>query len=296
MKIQTMSVVVGADACNAGCPFCVSKMTPKVGLVKASDIKWRNLEKASRICRQCGVTTALLTGKGEPTLYPDLIRAYLLELEDDFPIIELQTNGLLLQVQPLNLREWYAHGLTTVSISIVSPIDELNSEVYTERYPSLVTSIELLHDIGLSVRLSVIAMKPYMYTIEQLENLLAFARKHDVEHLTVRPISWPAEAENPEIFKWAFSRNITEPREVMGKVGMEADLSYWEEMESHITDNGTALMALRHGGMVYDVGGQNICMANCLTINPFEEELRQLIFFPDGHLRYDWQYRGATLL
>jgi hypothetical protein len=27
MKIQTMSLVVGGDSCNAHCPYCVSRMT-----------------------------------------------------------------------------------------------------------------------------------------------------------------------------------------------------------------------------------------------------------------------------
>ncbi len=27
MKIQTFSIVAGSEACNARCPFCISKMT-----------------------------------------------------------------------------------------------------------------------------------------------------------------------------------------------------------------------------------------------------------------------------
>ena len=70
----------------------------------------------------------------------------------------------------------------------------------------------------------------------------------------------------------------------------------WANMLEMVKTTGIPLMSLVHGGMVYDIGGQNICMANCLTIDPNEEELRQLIFFPDGHLRYDWQHKGAILL
>jgi len=33
-----------------------------------------------------------------------------------------------------------------------------------------------------------------------------------------------------------------------------------------------------------------------LTIQPKIRKKRQLIFYPDGHLRYDWQYQGAILL
>jgi hypothetical protein len=69
-----------------------------------------------------------------------------------------------------------------------------------------------------------------------------------------------------------------------------------EEMESYLRRKGHQLMKLIHGGVVYDVDGQNVCLSNSLTIDPNTEELRQLIFFPDGHLRYDWQYEGAILL
>jgi hypothetical protein len=36
-------------------------------------------------------------------------------------------------------------------------------------------------------------------------------------------------------------------------------------------------------------------LTDCLTVAPAGEDIRQLIFFPDGHLRYDWQYQGSAL-
>ena len=56
------------------------------------------------------------------------------------------------------------------------------------------------------------------------------------------------------------------------------------------------VMTLIHGAQVYDVQGQNVCLTDSLTIDAKSDDLRQLIFFPDGHLRYDWQYAGAILL
>jgi hypothetical protein len=46
---------------------------------------------------------------------------------------------------------------------------------------------------------------------------------------------------------------------------------------------------------VYDVDGQNVCLSNCLSNDPQTGDLRNLIFFPDGHVRWDWQYQGAIL-
>jgi len=95
MKIQTFSIVAGTEACNAHCPFCVSKMTGHTGAAPTTgDINFRNLRKAVQLAKLGGCTTVLITGKGEPTLCPDEIQTYLIEVGREFPFIELQTNGL----------------------------------------------------------------------------------------------------------------------------------------------------------------------------------------------------------
>lgn len=57
MKIQTMSVVVGTKACNAKCPFCVSRMTGMDVLPKTQDINNRNLDKATALAKLGEVTS-----------------------------------------------------------------------------------------------------------------------------------------------------------------------------------------------------------------------------------------------
>ena len=81
MKIQTFSVVVGGPSCNAKCPYCVSKLTGctngvRVGQ-KAMQINKRNFNIACNFAKQSGVSTVLLTGKGEPLLYLEHINRYL---------------------------------------------------------------------------------------------------------------------------------------------------------------------------------------------------------------------------
>ena len=103
MRVQTLSIIAGSEACNARCPFCVSKMTPSCGLdeLKEPEVNWRNFRKACLLAKQSGVTTAMLTGKGEPTLFPGQISRYLKELmRYEFPLIEIQTNGIMLAQQP----------------------------------------------------------------------------------------------------------------------------------------------------------------------------------------------------
>ena len=104
MKVRTFSIVAGSMACQARCPFCVAHMTPKNGIgSKAPDINWRNFKKACQFARDGGCSTAMITSKGEPTIFPDQVSEFLQNLAPfNFPVIELQTNGLLIADGPGN--------------------------------------------------------------------------------------------------------------------------------------------------------------------------------------------------
>lgn len=289
MKIQTLSILVGTEACNAKCPYCISQMTPEEDLTdKLEDINWRNLGVGIKYAKQNDVSTVLLTGKGEPTLYPNQVTEYLKHLNQDFPFIEMQTNGLIFQEQPEKykqyLKEWYDLGMTTVALSIAHYDNQKNKEIYTpfRDYPDLGTTIEMLHDAGMSVRLSCIMAKDYIDDIEGLEKLVEFAKDKDVEQLTIRGVEKPKESRNDCTSKWVENHYINQET-ING-------------MRDYLDKNGTRLMELVHGAIVYDYKDQNICLSNCLTINAKDEKIRQLIFCPDGHLRYDWQHKGAILL
>jgi hypothetical protein len=56
------------------------------------------------------------------------------------------------------------------------------------------------------------------------------------------------------------------------------------------------LLKLPHGGIVYDVDGQNVAVTTCLTRTTDPNDIRQIIFFPDGRIAYDWQHTGARIL
>jgi hypothetical protein len=58
----------------------------------------------------------------------------------------------------------------------------------------------------------------------------------------------------------------------------------------------TRLLELPHGGVVFDHNGQNVAIGNCLTGTTDPDDIRQIIFFPDGRIAYDWRYPGARIL
>ena len=298
MRVQSMSIVVGTRACDAACPFCVSYMTGFEQLPKGDpdDINWRNFHTALRYAKLGGVTTVLLTGKGEPTLYPRQITAYLRELKDQFPTIEMQTNAIrwgrewsgggLARETNTYVSMWHDMGLDTVAISTVGIPAEWNKEVYLHHrksaYPDLAITVGKLRKAGLSVRLCVMMAKGYVDNAEAVLDTVRWAREHDVGQLTFRPIRKPAQAVE------------TAPGEYVNARGLTAD----EALAAlhPIIAKGTPVLDLMHGARIFDVAGQNVCVSDCLTHSTSPDEMRQLIFFGDGRIAYSWEHKGATLL
>lgn len=293
MRIQTFSIVAGSEACNARCPFCISKMTVTHGVtLKQPRVNWRNFRKACLLAQRNGVTTAMLTSKGEPTLFPEQVTQYLEALaEFEFPLVELQTNGVMFQEKEdkyeTYLKRWYELGLSTIAISIVSHKAEHNRQVYLpykESYIDLTRLVGQLHQHGFSVRLTCTMAKGYVDSPQTLTELVDYAREVGAEQLTVRPVNKPDpdRSRDREVFQWT-AENALERSQI-------------DSISAYLEAKATRLMTLPHGAVVYDFDGQNLCLTDCLTLDSGGEDLRQLIFFPDGHLRYDWQYAGATLL
>jgi len=291
MKFKTFSIIAGSEACNARCSFCVSKMTPPNGLdMKEPEVNWRNFRVAARLAKQTEIDTVMITSKGEPTLFPQQVTKYLNALSEfDFPFIELQTNGIPIaekreKYDPL-VREWYEKGLTIPAISIVHYDAEKNRQIYLphrEKYIDLPELVGYLHKVGLSVRLACVALNGFIDNARQLEKLIGFAKENNVEQLTVRPVNKPEETRNLQVYNWTARHHLK-----------SAQL---EEISGYLNRNGTPLLELPHGGTVYDINGQNVCLTNSLTRDTNPEKGRQLIFFPDGHIRYDWEKKGAILL
>ena len=287
MKFGTFSVCVGTEACNAKCPFCVAKMTN--GFVPGRgdrEFHLNKLEIASRLASMSGVNTALLTGKGEPTLFHDEITHYLQILNKYFPLIELQSNGLnfLKSRFDLELANWVNFGLTHVALSIVHYENYMNGKIYCDSgldYPALNTTIDFLVNFGLSVRLNCIGLKGYIDTVDEIKKLLDFVQEtgHELQ-VTWRPVTIPQGCTN----------EVAEATEKLF-----VDKKNLDFIREYFAMSGILLYRLPHGAEIYDVNGQNFCLANCLTAQPDKDVIRQLIF-TDGRLRYDWNLKGAIIL
>ncbi len=290
MKFKLFSVVVGNEACIASCPFCVSGCKPTKENMVSPKVNFRNFRIACNYANKCGVDTVMLTGRGEPLLFPDQLTDYLSELSKfNFPFIELQTNCILVaknkEKYDSYLRKWYELGLTTITISVVSHRKEVNQKIYQPEsdYIDLPDLISYLHEIGFSLRLTCVMCKDMMDTTEEIQNFINFAKDNKVEQVTLRPV-------NDE-----FRRQSAHDWIIINKLNDEKK----EEIRAYLDNVGTKLLVYNRIGTVYDVNGQNVMYSLPLNINTRDENPengRQLIFFPDGHIRYEWEKEGGILL
>jgi hypothetical protein len=273
-------------------------MTGDEGLCK--DINFRNFRKACLFAKQSGVSTVLLTGKGEPLLYPDLITDYLNALEEfDFPFIELQTNGIALnkmdEVGYKNsgdgetyLEKWYGLGLTTISLSCVHWDGVENRKIYGKNYGELHDYIQICHREGFSVRVSCVMYVGGVCSIDGVRFFAAKCKEWEVEQFTARPVSnsvsieETSDSRKKRVYNWVKKHGV--PIENVDRIRPFFDC------------NASLLLELAHGARVYDYEGQNVSINSCLTHSPNPDEVRQLIFFPDGHLRYSWVHSGAIII
>ncbi len=293
MKIGTFTIVCGNSACNARCPCCISQMTPPAESVKDKDVNWRNFDIACQFAKECGATTALITGKGEPTLRPDLVGKYIKKArEQKFCFIELQTNGIIFKDEfGLQLaKQWYDAGLTLVCMSILHPYAVQNSQAMYPQGPvyNVWAIAEKLHEIGLSVRINLTMTTLLSEELQlpqavllNLKKFVDFGREYKIEQLTARPVNMPDGCDN-EVARWVKTHRIE---------GVE------KMCQDYLIGNmATPLLNLGHGATIYDWNGQNICVNNCLTESKNPEDIRQLIFLPNGRLVYSWVFSGAVIL
>jgi molybdenum cofactor biosynthesis enzyme MoaA len=281
MKSNTFSIVVGDDKCNANCPYCVAKMT---GQASTTSLNLRRLETACKIAQQAadGFCTAMITGKGEPMLHPDQIEQVLQTFYSyDFPVIELQTNGILIEKYRDKLSQWHDMGLELVSISIADALPAANNHLMgIKGVYNYTHAVRILQEIGFSVRLNVTMTRQGLHTTTQFQELMQECYQLKVDQVTLREVA----KTNcyGKVAEWVDNNNVD---------GFAKTLRHFIELQG-----GTRLLELPHGGVVYDLNGQNVCLTNCLTGNADPNNTRQIIYFPDGRIMYDWRYPGARIL
>jgi hypothetical protein len=246
------------------------------------DFDWDRFDRAIQyvMTKEQQINTALITGRGEPTLYLDHLEGLIQRLRVSF-LTELQTNGTKLALLAGHQLGsfWYA-GLTTIALSVCSMDPERSNQIMGIKedfnFHDLIGRLRDKFTIRLLYLLTAQDIDPEHRDAKWFASTINKAKELGAHQITFRPVSTPDWGGDPEIRQWAT------------KHGDRADYG-------HIFDGiGTKLWSMSWGGQIYDVGGVSVCYADCLTDKPELDQPRSYIF--DGkHLRYSWQYGGALI-
>lgn len=296
-KIATLSIVAGTPECNARCPFCVSKMTPIHGMeARGTDIEWSRFDKAFTYAKDGQAESAMITGKGEPTLFHKQITQYLSRICDNeerssfhFQSKELQTNGIRFEQKPKVfdplLSEWKKLGLNTIAVSVVHYEAEENRKIYVpylSNYINLSSLVDRLSGFGFRTRLACIMVDGLIDSPEKVREMIDFARQNKVEELTLRPVNKPETSRSNEVYTWTAAHQL-HPDNLTA-------------INEFLSSNGSVVKRLPWGGAVYNVEGQNVCLTNSLTRDTEGSPIRrQLIFYPNGVIATDWTQESEVL-
>ena len=289
-------------------PFCCSRMSQAINLTSSGFdqhlINWDKaglkFKAACRFAKTAGVTNVLLTGRGEPTLYPEEIYNYLDKLEPyEFPFIELQTNGISIangyrgiyktvSEDPVDgsipmswVRDWRDRGLTHIAVSMAHWDKDRNNEIYGAKTPvDLEALFSNLSQDGLSVRACLMLAKDYVDSVEDFDKVVGLCNSWGAKQLRVASIARPEESANPAVAKW-----------VDAHVPHNA-----QRIVDHIVEKGHYLRTLPHGAPVFDYNGLSVCIACCFPKTNAVGNGMQPIFWPDGSLTYSWEWKGAVLI
>jgi len=291
--MSVFSVTCGTRACNANCPFCISKQTEACD--DTVDFNWRRFDKAMRYVSNQGVQTALITGRGEPTLHTKHLFEITKRLNKYFPNVELQTNGIryddIVNRDNPHKHSLVLNGLNTVCISACSLDPEINRAymgIKDEDF-NIRDLVSKVIDDGFTVRLSLQMTNAFFLfpgkktTDEIFKDIIADAASLGVHQLTFRMIGQPD--------------NQTESGKKASdwiKKHCPSQFAVESSLRRTLVATGTKIATYHWGGVIYDVDGVSVCLADCLTESPEKFEPRTWIF--DGkHLRYSWQYKGAII-
>jgi molybdenum cofactor biosynthesis enzyme MoaA len=236
------------------------------------DVIQRNIPKVIQVAKSADVTSVLLTGKGEPTMDMPYLLTIIKEFSRVYPV-ELQTNGVRLSQNLVELSQLYLAGLDVLAVSI----DSLEQTV---DYQDLFAAVNKL---GMIARITVnITQKVRHVTFPQLIN---YCNIHNIKQLTLRKIVAPENPVDLPTVQW-IERNA--PPELYDSI--------MDEARTQITLEGKLIRQLAHGFNVYDVRGVSFSYSDyCIQERSLGSNVRSLVFQEDGHLYTSWNSKASIL-
>ena len=277
MKAQNLTISIPYKGCDKNCPYCVSMMT---GYDQCNrHLMKKQLPKVLTLARMAGISSVLLSGKGEPLLNLPDVQNFISEFRE-FPV-ELQTNGLLLtkEFDKGNhgmMLDLCHRGLNVLAFSLDTP------EELALCKPVFAYAAKL--GIVLRVTWNVSDLMPADIEFDTLVDacLAAGARQMTLRHLTVPKHVDVSKGKAKEASQWIEQHHC---HDLYARLTME------------MADKQKVLLRrLPYGAEVFDYKGLSVtCFDYCVQDNTNTLDIRSLIFAEDGHVYTAWNSRASLL-
>jgi MoaA/NifB/PqqE/SkfB family radical SAM enzyme len=230
-----------------------------------------------------GVDTIILTGTGEilqNKSFLVLLDSLLKSMGNPFPVIEVQTSGVMLDDENLNFLRHM--GVSTISLSVSNLFDdEKNMEtigVHEKLQFKLEDLCSKIKSFGFNIRISLNMVK-YEVTYTP-DYYFTVAKKLGASQITFRELY--TSKNNTEEDKWITNNRV--------------ESSVILDVQKYITENGRPLYTLPFGATVFSVDGISTvldldCMMSKKTV--VDDVLKYLILRENGHIYTHWDDEGS---
>jgi len=239
-----------------------------------------NLEKVRTVADNSGITSLLVTGKGEPFLNTDTIDL-LLDVFGDYPL-EIQTNGH-------QLLTWYNEDPDSFldQCRLTGGINVF--AVSLDRLKSLQTCRDMfrcLDQAGAVVRVTMNASSWLKDT--SFETLIDECLEAGVRQFSIRKLTIPHFVDNKMSKDYQkTSQWITD----------HADGTEYDQLIKEFKGGSyEKLRELNFGATIFDVRGVSFTHFDyCIQDSNSGEDIRSLIYQEDGHLYTSWNSRASII-
>lgn len=278
----------GSPKCDKNCPYCVSNMT--YGVRPDKKLFLSNLSKAKTVARTSGVSSVLITAKGEPFLYQNM-RTIGSQMRE-WPL-EIQTNGKLLfslfEDGDGDVDEF--SGVVHEAFNVIAvSIDEWET---WEKYQPMFEAFEILGKI-VRVTLNVTDKLLKDKSFDPIgcgggwifNQALRMAKDTSVRQLSFRRIVVPQ--------YHTFSDASIQTMEWIHDHSCEG--IYNGLLDSLAAQEKKFVRSMDFGAEVYDIDGISVThFDECVQSGSEDYEIRSLIYQEDGHLYTTWDSPGSIL-
>lgn len=279
MKINNFQIMMGPGTCNANCKFCISRITYPI---ENNGNHLDRLYEVEKLAKQLGITTATITGKGEPTLEdPSKLLLTIKKLAHTFSMVELQTNGLDLTKEII--KEYYRHGLTTISLSRCHFDNEINNSLMGIKQNQPLEEFQKI-DFPICKRMSITLCKGYIDNKAAIMAILNQCKAYGFQQLTLHPIGLPKVCKDNKVKEFIKEHELSRTQLV--------------NIESYLKFYGYLIYKFPWGGKMYSVNDITVVMGYCLD-RPEDRErgtFHSLILGCDGHIRLSWEHKGSVIM